>query len=121
MSEEKQEMSAVGQELWVEMQVKGPYNRTDFAELLTERWNFPTTHQSVSNYLRREHPPAKFVAVALKALDVGEEKRRRIYDLYFEGSAANDPRITPENRARAEEYMEQIEHERQEQEDNSSG
>ncbi len=108
-------MSAVGHELWMEMQEKGPFSRAGFARLLTNQWGFPTTHQSISNYLRRERPPAEFISVALDALEADEQRRRKIYEIYFRRTrdGVKDPRITEENRQRAAAFEEEIARERE--------
>lgn len=76
-------MSAVGHKLWVHMQEKGPYNRSKFADLLSSQFDFPTTHQSISNYLRRPYPPAPFIAASIDALDLSEREKQELYEAYF--------------------------------------
>lgn len=78
-------MSAVGHVVWMEMQEKGPYSRAAFARLLSSDYGFPTTHQSISNYLRRERPPVDFLNAALDALRASEEKKEEVRRLYFTG------------------------------------
>ena len=78
-------MSVVGHVLWMEMQDKGPYSRAAFARLLTNNYGYPTTHQSISNYLRRDRPPVDFLNAALDALRASEEKKEEVRRLYFTG------------------------------------
>lgn len=93
--------------MWLEMQDKGPFSRAAFARRLTNRYDFPITHQSVSNYLRREHPPAEFMGKAVKALrDLGmpAEREHEIYQLYFGRAQAS---LTEAHKRRAEEIEEE--------------
>lgn len=76
-------MSAVGQQLWVHMQKKGPYNKSAFAEMLTRTGIFHTSHQNISNWLAKEYPPVPFVNAVATSLDLSEDEVEEIKDMYF--------------------------------------
>ncbi len=82
---EGKKMSAVGMRLWLHMQEKGPYNKRAFARMLTRTGIYPTSHQNISNWLSREHPPPEFVNAAVAALRLTREEEIELHDVYFRG------------------------------------
>lgn len=104
-------MSVVGHRIWLHMQDKGPYNKRAFARFLKRKDVLSTTHQSISGWLRKDHPPVYFVNAVVEGLGLDGAEEMELWHLYFKGqSIPHDPRITAEN----EYYLDEIRREREE-------
>ncbi len=81
-------MSAIGKRIWLLMQEhEPPYNRSALAKKWTRDGTFPTTAQSISNYLYREHPPPDFVNAIAKEFALRPHEESELHWMYFHGSA----------------------------------
>lgn len=79
-------MSAVGKRIWMHMQAKEPaFNRKALAGVLTRSGTYPTSSQSITNYLRRPHPPADFVNAVIDTLGLSKQDELELRELYFRG------------------------------------
>ena len=83
-------MSPIGKAIWLIMQKhEPPYSGRALARSLSKDGTFPITPQSVSNYLRREHPPPKFVNAVVEKFNLSLEEERELHELYFHPSEAD--------------------------------
>lgn len=106
-------MSAVGKRIWLHMQDREPaYNRKSLAKVLSTTGTYPTSSQSITNYLRRPHPPANFVVAVVDLLGLTEADELELRELYFRG-----PRRPSRSNLNA---ADEIEEEEDEGEDNNS-
>jgi len=84
-------MSPVGKRIWLHMQAhEPPYDRTYLARKLTEAGTFPTTPQSISNYLHREHPPPEFINAVAREFKLTPEEESELHQLYFHGGTEGE-------------------------------
>jgi hypothetical protein len=100
VSEETKTMSAIGKRIWLYMQAHDPpYNRSALAKKWTRDGTFPTTAQSISNYLYREHPPPDFVNAIAREFELLPHEEAELHWLYFHGSVPpelTEKPITPD-------------------------
>ena len=93
-------MSAIGKRIWLYMQAHDPpYNRSALAKKWTREGTFPTTAQSISNYLYREHPPPDFVNAIARELELLPHEEAELHWMYFYGTAPSElteKRTTPD-------------------------
>jgi len=98
MSEEIKTMSAIGKKIWLLMQEhEPPYNRSALAKKWTRDGTFPTTAQSISNYLYKEHPPPDFVNAIAREFELLPHEEAELHWMYFHGTAPpEEKRTTPD-------------------------
>lgn len=86
-------MSVVGHKVWMHMQGHYPrYSQKALSKDMKETGVFVISPQSISNYLRKEHPPIDFLTAVIDFLNLSEEDEDELRALYFRGSSTEDNR-----------------------------
>lgn len=77
-----------------------PFNRKSLANALRQSGAYPTSPQSISNYLYRDHPPVGFINAMVDMLHLSEDDEAELHWLYFRGDnePVDDPRLSEEDR-----------------------
>jgi hypothetical protein len=89
--ETPQKMSAIGRRIWLYMQEHNPpYNRRSLAEKLKRDGVLSVTPQSISNYLRREHPSPEFVNAIVEEFELAPHEEAELHWLYFHGTSPSE-------------------------------